>query len=120
MIDLRSDTVTQPTPAMRQAIAQAVVGDDYLDGDPTTRQLEGRVAALLHAEQPLLERRRELPGTQRQRGRMPAEGVDQLGTVGAGQAVMQREEGAGLDAIHLGADPGVAGSRGASNRLRRF
>lgn len=53
MIDLRSDTVTQPTPAMRQAIAQAVVGDDYLDGDPTTRQLEGRVAALLGKERGL-------------------------------------------------------------------
>ncbi|MBK8248756.1 MAG: aminotransferase class I/II-fold pyridoxal phosphate-dependent enzyme [Gemmatimonadetes bacterium] len=44
MIDLRSDTVTRPTPEMRQAIASAVVGDDYLDGDPTTRRLEEEVA----------------------------------------------------------------------------
>ena len=46
-IDLRSDTVTRPSAGMRQAIAAAVVGDDHLDGDPTTRRLEGRVAELL-------------------------------------------------------------------------
>jgi len=49
-IDLRSDTVTRPTAAMRQAIAGADVGDDHLDGDPTTRRLEARVAALLGKE----------------------------------------------------------------------
>ena len=46
-IDLRSDTVTRPSPAMRAAIASADVGDDHLDGDPTTRRLEQRVAELL-------------------------------------------------------------------------
>jgi threonine aldolase len=46
-IDLRSDTVTRPSSAMRRAIAAAEVGDDVLDGDPTTRTLEGRIAALL-------------------------------------------------------------------------
>jgi threonine aldolase len=45
--DLRSDTVTRPTPAMRRAIAEAEVGDDVLDGDPTVRRLEARVAELL-------------------------------------------------------------------------
>jgi threonine aldolase len=49
-IDLRSDTVTRPTPAMRQAIAAAAVGDDHLDGDPTTRALEQRVATILGKE----------------------------------------------------------------------
>ena len=49
-IDLRSDTVTRPTAAMRHAIAAADVGDDHLDGDPTTRRLEARVAALLGKE----------------------------------------------------------------------
>lgn len=49
-IDLRSDTVTRPTPAMRQAIAGAEVGDDHLDGDPTTRRLEAQVAELLGKE----------------------------------------------------------------------
>lgn len=47
MFDLRSDTVTRPTPAMRRAMAEAEVGDDVLDGDPTVRRLEERVAALL-------------------------------------------------------------------------
>jgi threonine aldolase len=47
MIDLRSDTVTKPTPAMRRAMADAEVGDDVLDGDPTVRRLEARVAELL-------------------------------------------------------------------------
>ena len=47
MIDLRSDTVTQPGPAMRKAMAEAEVGDDVLDGDPTTVALEQRVATLL-------------------------------------------------------------------------
>jgi threonine aldolase len=46
-IDLRSDTVTRPTPAMRKAIAEAEVGDDVLDGDPTVRRLEERVATML-------------------------------------------------------------------------
>ena len=47
MIDLRSDTVTRPTAAMRRAIADAEVGDDERDGDPTMRRLEQRVAELL-------------------------------------------------------------------------
>src|SRR3954451_9160752 len=50
MIDLRSDTVTKPTPGMRQAMANAEVGDDERDGDPTTRRLEARVAELLGKE----------------------------------------------------------------------
>lgn len=47
MIDLRSDTITQPTPEMRRAIAEAPVGDDVLGDDPTVNQLEETVAALL-------------------------------------------------------------------------
>src|SRR5690242_926829 len=46
-IDLRSDTVTKPTPGMRAAMAAAEVGDDERDGDPTTRRLEQRVAKML-------------------------------------------------------------------------
>jgi len=49
-IDLRSDTVTKPTRAMRAAMAAAEVGDDERDGDPTMRRLEERVAALLGKE----------------------------------------------------------------------
>jgi threonine aldolase len=49
-IDLRSDTVTQPTPAMRAAMAAAVVGDDVYGEDPTINTLEERAAALLGKE----------------------------------------------------------------------
>jgi threonine aldolase len=49
-IDLRSDTVTRPTPAMREAMARAVVGDDQFGEDPTTNRLQERVAALLGHE----------------------------------------------------------------------
>jgi threonine aldolase len=45
-IDLRSDTVTKPSAGMREAMARAEVGDDVLDGDPTMRALEERVAGL--------------------------------------------------------------------------
>lgn len=47
VIDLRSDTVTRPTPAMRRAMAEAEVGDDVYGEDPTVRRLEERVAELL-------------------------------------------------------------------------
>jgi threonine aldolase len=50
MIDLRSDTVTQPTPGMREAMAQAQVGDDVLGDDPTVKELEAETAALLGKE----------------------------------------------------------------------
>ncbi|MEM5406343.1 MULTISPECIES: threonine aldolase family protein [Paraburkholderia] len=50
MIDLRSDTCSQPTDAMRQAMASAVVGDDVYGDDPTVKQLEREVAALLGKE----------------------------------------------------------------------
>ena len=50
MIDLRSDTVTQPSPAMRRAMAEAVVGDDVYRDDPTVRKLEQRAAALMGKE----------------------------------------------------------------------
>lgn len=50
VVDLRSDTVTQPTPAMREAIARAAVGDDVFGDDPTVNALQERVAALLGKE----------------------------------------------------------------------
>jgi threonine aldolase len=49
-IDLRSDTVTHPTPAMRRAMAAAELGDDVLGDDPTVNALEERAAALLGKE----------------------------------------------------------------------
>ena len=47
MIDLRSDTVTQPSPAMREAMARAPVGDDVYGEDPTVNRLQEMAAALL-------------------------------------------------------------------------
>lgn len=52
-VDLRSDTVTRPTPGMREAMFRAEVGDDVLDHDPTTLALEERVAELLGKERAL-------------------------------------------------------------------
>jgi threonine aldolase len=49
-IDLRSDTVTRPSAAMRAAIAAAPVGDDQYGEDPTTNALQARIAALLGKE----------------------------------------------------------------------
>ena len=50
MIDLRSDTVTKPTPAMRQAMAEAEVGDDVYGEDPTVNRLEQRAAEIIGKE----------------------------------------------------------------------
>jgi threonine aldolase len=50
VVDLRSDTVTRPTAAMRDAMHQAAVGDDVFGDDPTVNALQARVAALLGKE----------------------------------------------------------------------
>lgn len=50
LIDLRSDTVTRPGPDMRQAMAQAEVGDDVMGDDPTVARLEGLAASLVGKE----------------------------------------------------------------------
>ena len=50
MIDLRSDTVTQPSAGMREAMAKAPVGDDVYGDDPTVNSLEERVAELFGME----------------------------------------------------------------------
>jgi len=49
-LDLRSDTVTRPTPGMRKAMADAEVGDDVYGEDPTVNRLQDRVAAMLGKE----------------------------------------------------------------------
>ena len=49
-IDLRSDTVTRPTPAMRDAMHDAEVGDDVYGEDPTVNALEAEAAELLGKE----------------------------------------------------------------------
>jgi threonine aldolase len=50
MIDLRSDTVTRPTPEMRRAMAEAEVGDDVYGEDPTVNRLQALAAQLLGFE----------------------------------------------------------------------
>lgn len=50
MIDLRSDTVTKPTPAMRRAMAETEVGDDVYQEDPAVNRLEARAAAIMGKE----------------------------------------------------------------------
>ena len=50
IIDLRSDTVTKPSPEMRRAMADAEVGDDVFEDDPTVKALEARAAELLGKE----------------------------------------------------------------------
>jgi threonine aldolase len=50
IIDLRSDTITKPTPGMMQAMMQAQVGDDVYDEDPTIKLLEARLAAMFGME----------------------------------------------------------------------
>lgn len=50
VIDIRSDTVSHPTDRMRQAMANAIVGDDVYNEDPTVRELEERCAKLFGKE----------------------------------------------------------------------
>ena len=50
LIDLRSDTVTRPTPAMLAAMAAAEVGDDVFGDDPSVNALQARIAAMLGKE----------------------------------------------------------------------
>src|SRR5262245_32720734 len=49
-VDLRSDTVTRPTPEMRRVIAEAEVGDDVLDDDPTVKRLQETAARMMGKE----------------------------------------------------------------------
>src|SRR5207245_2192255 len=49
-VDLRSDTVTKPTPEMRRAMAEAEVGDDVYGEDPTVNKLQARAAEIFGRE----------------------------------------------------------------------
>ena len=49
-VDLRSDTITQPTPGMRKAMASATVGDDVLGDDPTVIELQNRLASIFNKD----------------------------------------------------------------------
>ena len=54
LVDLRSDTVTRPTPGMLDAMMSARVGDDVFDDDPTVNELQAFAAELLGKEAALL------------------------------------------------------------------
>ena len=54
-VDLRSDTVTQPTPAMREAMMAAPLGDDVFGDDPSVNALQDKIAALLGFEAALFD-----------------------------------------------------------------
>src|SRR6516162_6850419 len=54
IVDLRSDTLSLPTEAMRQAIYEALLGDDQYGEDPTTNQLQNAAARKVHKETALL------------------------------------------------------------------
>lgn len=53
IVDLRSDTISKPTPEMREAMANAIVGDDVYGEDPTVIELEKQSAELLGKEDAL-------------------------------------------------------------------
>ena len=75
VVDLRSDTVTKPSAAMRQAIAEAEVGDDVLGDDPTVKRLEEDVARRLGKRATLhrVEAADHSFGVTKRSGRSPAE-----------------------------------------------
>ena len=102
-VDLRSDTVTRPTAAMRRAMVDAEVGDDVYGEDPTVRRLEDEVAALNPARVVMLgdsfHDRRSIPrmaDADRQRLERMAFGRER---VGGGDAADMILEGAAEDLI---------------------
>ena len=61
MSDFRSDTVTQPTPAMKQAMMEAPLGDDVFGDDPTINRLQETAAAMLASKPPCSPRAARKP-----------------------------------------------------------
>jgi threonine aldolase len=108
MIDLRSDTVTKPTPAMRQAMADAPVGDDVYGDDPSIGALERRTAELLGKEEAVYM----VSGTMTNQVALRAHtesGDEVLADVGAHIAVLERGAPAALSGITL---RGLSGRNG--------
>lgn len=108
--DLRSDTVTQPSPAMRQAMAEAPVGDDVYGEDPSVSELQETVAAFLGKEAALFVPSGTMANqlallTQTRRG-------DEV-VVGQGAHIAWHESGAG--AAWAGVQFAVAGRGGLFN-----
>ena len=100
-IDLRSDTVTRPTPAMLAAMASAETGDDVYAEDPTVRALEERVASMLGHEAGLFTVTGSL--------------ANMLGVrtwVGQGRSCCARRERTSCGRSWVGTRPGTASPRG--------
>jgi len=108
MVDLRSDTVTRPTRAMRAAMAEAVVGDDALGDDPTVQVLEERVAGILGKERGLFVPS-GIMGNQLALGVLAARGSEVL--LEADSHIFRWEEGAPavLWGLQLHPVPGIGG-----------
>lgn len=108
MIDLRSDTVTRPTPAMRQAMADAPVGDDVYGDDPTIRALEQRTAELLGKEDAVFMVSGTMTNQVALRTHTEA-GDEVLADVGAHIAVLERGAPAALSGLTIRPLPGRNG-----------
>src|SRR3989454_8558545 len=108
MIDLRSDTVTKPSPTMREAMAQADVGDDVFGEDPTVNRLQEVAARLLGKERPLFAP--SGPMGHRLSVRLHPKPGDEI-IVEAGAHVVRYESGAaaGLSGVQTRWLPGARG-----------
>jgi threonine aldolase len=107
MIDLRSDTVTRPTPAMREAMARAEVGDDVFGDDPTVQVLEAEIARITGKEAALFVPSGTM-GNQLAIATQTRHGDDVI--VGEGSHMLTHEGGAG--AALSGVQFSVAGHGG--------
>ena len=108
MIDLRSDTVTRPTPAMRRAMADAPVGDDVYGDDPSIRALEQRTAELLGKDDAVFM----VSGTMTNQVALRAHteaGDEVLADRGAHIVVLERGAPAALSGLTMRALPGRNG-----------
>lgn len=109
LVDLRSDTVTRPTPEMRVAMASAEVGDDAFREDPTVRRLEERVAELLGQEAALLVSS-GIQGNQLALGVLGRRGSEVLVEEGAHVRVWEEGAPAALWGLSLRGIPGEGGA----------
>ncbi len=100
MIDLRSDTVTRPTPAMREAIARAEVGDDVFGDDPTVNALQEEVARVVGKEAALFVPTGTM-GNQLAIATQTRPGDDVIVGVGAHLATLEAGAGAALSGVQF-------------------
>jgi len=102
MIDLRSDTVTRPTPAMREAMAKAEVGDDVFGDDPTVLALQEEIARITGKEAALFVPSGTM-GNQLAIATQTRPGDDVIVGVGAHSAFLEAGAGAALSGVQFSA-----------------